>query len=96
MPSGISIPSDAGNLKIGIRPRHVRFTQSDRNDAIRGKIQLVQEFGNARVATVTVMEEKLRVKINSGVAIPTGEVRLQLPEENLCIYADERLISRKR
>jgi len=56
----------------------------------------VQEFGNARVATVGIREEKLRVKLNSGAAVPTGDVWLALPVENLCVYADEMLVSRSR
>jgi len=96
MPAGVSIPPNAQNLKVGIRPRHVQFTDSDCAGAIKGQIQLVQEFGNARVATVGIREEKLRVKLNSGAAVPTGDVWLALPVENLCVYADEMLVSRSR
>jgi glycerol transport system ATP-binding protein len=96
LPAGVSIPANGKNLKIGIRPRHVQFTDSNSATAIRGQIQLVQEFGNARVATVQIKEEKLRVKLNSGAVVPTGDVWLALPEENICVYADETLVNRKR
>jgi glycerol transport system ATP-binding protein len=96
VPAGLSIPANVQNLKIGIRPRHVQFTDSDSAKAIKGQIQLVQEFGNSRVATVGIKEEVMRVKLNSGAAVPTGDVRLALPEENLCVYADEMLVHRKR
>jgi len=96
VPSGVSIPADAQDLKIGIRPRHVRFTDSAGIWAIKGQVQLVQEFGNARVATVGIQEEKLRVKLNAGATVPTGDVWLALPEENLCVYADEMLVNRHR
>ena len=96
MPAGVSIPPGVQNLKIGIRPRHVVFADSDgAGGAIKGQIQLVQEFGNARVVTVGIQEEKLRVKLNSGAAVPSGDVWLALPEEKLCVYADEVLIGRK-
>mgnify|MGYP001820994791 FL=1 len=96
VPAGVSIPPNAQTLKVGIRPRHVQFTDSDCAGAIKGQIQLVQEFGNTRVATVGIREEKLRVKLNSGAAVPTGDVWLALPVENLCVYADEMLVSRNR
>jgi glycerol transport system ATP-binding protein len=94
VPAGISIPPGVQNLKIGIRPRHVLFTDSTGAGTIQGHIQLVQEFGNARVVTVGIHEEKLRIKLNAGAAVPTGDVRLALPEEKLCIYADEVLVDR--
>jgi glycerol transport system ATP-binding protein len=94
VPAGISIPPGVQNLKIGIRPRHVLFTDSTGAGTLQGHIQLVQEFGNARVVTVGIREEKLRIKLNAGAAVPTGDVRLTLPEEKLCIYADEVLVGR--
>jgi glycerol transport system ATP-binding protein len=96
LPAGVSIPTGVQNLKIGIRPRHLLFADSNGAGTIKGQIQLVQEFGNARVATVGIKEEKLRVKLNAGVTVPTGDVWLTLPEENLCVYADEMLVSRNR
>jgi ABC-type sugar transport system ATPase subunit len=96
VPAGISIPPEVQNLKIGIRPRHVLFADSDGAGIIKGQLQLVQEFGNTRVATVGVREEKLRVKLNSGTAVPTGDVWLALPEEKLCIYANDVLVGRKQ
>ena len=96
VPAGLSIPANIQNLKIGIRPRHVQFTNSDSPEAIKGQIQLVQEFGNARVATVGIKEEMMRVKLNYGAEVPTGDVWLALPEENLCVYADEKLVNRNR
>jgi ABC-type sugar transport system ATPase subunit len=92
----VSIPANIQNLKIGIRPRHVQFKDADCANAIRGKIQLVQEFGNARVVTVGLKQEKLRVKVNSGVTVPTGDVWLALPEDNLCVYADDVLVGRNQ
>ena len=96
VPAGVSIPANVQNLKIGIRPRHVRFKDSDGARVIRGQIQMVQEFGNSRVATVGIKEEKLRIKLNSGATVPTGDVWLALPEENICVYADEKLVNRRR
>ena len=96
VPPGMSIPANIQNLKIGIRPRHVQFTNSDNAEAIKGQIQLLQEFGNARVATVRIKEEMMRVKLNYGAEVPTGDVWLVLPEENLCVYADEKLVNRNR
>jgi hypothetical protein len=45
---------------------------------------------------VQIKEEKLRVKLNSGAVVPTGDVWLALPEENICVYADEMLVNRNR
>jgi len=45
---------------------------------------------------VGIQEEKLRVKLNAGATVPTGDVWLALPEENLCVYADEMLVNRHR
>jgi hypothetical protein len=56
----------------------------------------VQEFGNSRVASVGIKKEVMRVKLNSGAAVPTGDVWLALPEENLCVYADEMLVNRRQ
>ena len=96
VPAGVSIPPGVKNLKIGIRPRHILFADSNGAGAIKGQLQLVQEFGNTRVATVGIREEKLRVKLNSGTAVPTGDVWLALPEEKLCIYANEMLVGRNK
>jgi glycerol transport system ATP-binding protein len=96
VPAGLAIPHGVQNLKIGIRPRHILFVDSGFEGAIKGHIQMVQEFGNARVVTVGIQEEKLRVKINFGIGVPTGDVWLALPEEKLCVYANEVLIERNQ
>ena len=96
VPAGILIPPDVQNLQIGIRPRFVKFANSDGAKTIRGQVKLVQEFGNSRVVTVAIKDEKLRVKLNPGTAIPNGEVRLALPEERICLYADGVLICQDR
>jgi glycerol transport system ATP-binding protein len=94
VPAGVSIPRGVQNLKIGIRPRHVLFADSNETGTIKGQIQLVQELGNARVVTVGIQKEKLRIKLNAGAAVPTGDVRLVLPEEKTCVYADGLLVGR--
>ena len=96
VPAGILIPPDVQNLQIGIRPRFVKFANSDGAKTIRGQVKLVQEFGNSRVVTVAIKDEKLRVKLNPGTAIPNGDVRLALPEERICLYADGVLICQDR
>ena len=96
IPDGVSVPNDAQKLKIGIRPRHIKFSDSDDSNMIRGQIEMVQEFGDTRVATVRIREDKLRVKLNFNSVIPTGDVRLVLPEINICIYADDVLINQDR
>ena len=96
VPPGISVPAGVQNLQIGIRPRYVEFANSDGAKTIKGQVQLVQEFGNSRVVTVAIQGEKLRVKLNAGAAIPTGDVRLALPEERICLYADDLLVCQDR
>ncbi len=96
VPAGVSMPTDVQNLQIGIRPRYVQFANSDRVKTIGGQVQLVQEFGNARVVTVGIKDEKLRLKLNPGIAIPDGDVRLVLPEERICLYADGVLVCEDR
>ncbi len=96
VPAGISIPADVQNLQIGIRPRYVQFANSDGARTIKGQVQLVQEFGNSRVVTIGVNGEKLRIKLNPGTAIPAGDVRLDLPEERICLYADGVLVCEDR
>ena len=39
--------------------------------------------------------EKLS-SLSADTVVPTGDVWLALPEENLCVYADEMLVSRNR
>jgi ABC-type sugar transport system ATPase subunit len=96
VPGGISIPTGARSLQIGIRPRHVKFANPNDAKTIRGQVQLVQEFGTSRVVTVGVNGEKLRVKLNPGTEIPEGDVRLALPEERICLYADGVLVCEDR
>lgn len=96
LPRDLSIPTGVRNLKIGIRPRNVKFTDSKAVEAIRGQVDLVQEFGNSRVVTIRIQEEKVRVKLNPGAAIPSGEAWLDLPEDKICVYANDVLIRRNR
>ena len=96
VPTGLSIPTGTRSLQIGIRPRHVKFANPNDAKTIRGQVQLVQEFGTSRVVTVGVNGEKLRVKLNPGTEIPEGDVRLALPEERICLYADGVLVCEDR
>ncbi|MCF8128929.1 MAG: ABC transporter ATP-binding protein [Deltaproteobacteria bacterium] len=92
IPRNVSIPAGVEDLKIGIRPRNVGFSDSKEGKGIKGQVELVQELGNARVVTVRMQNEKVKIKLHPGTVIPSGEVGLDLPEDRICLYADDVLI----
>ncbi len=92
IPKGLKIPGNARDLTLGIRPRYATLADGDGAGIIRGRVQLVQEFGNSRVVTVGVNNEKFRLKVRPDTVIPEGEVYLALPEERICVYADGVLV----
>ncbi len=92
LPEGVSIPADAKSLKIGIRPRYVRFTEKKGTGSVRGRVGAIQESGDARVVTVEVRDEKVKVKLPSGAEVPQGEVALEMSRERICVYADDVLL----
>ena len=42
LPEGVSVPADSKTLKIGIRPRYLRFIENEAPGSVRGRIQQVQ------------------------------------------------------
>ena len=95
VPPGVSIPARAKNLHLGIRPRFATLRSSPSEQAIRGKVDRVQEFGDYRVATVSVKDEVLRLKLGPGIEVPAGATWVVLPEERICIYADDVLVAQR-
>jgi hypothetical protein len=55
----------------------------------------VQEFGDYRVATVIVKDEVLRLKLVPGIEVPAGDTWVVLPEDRICIYADDVLVAQR-
>ncbi len=95
VPPGLSIPGGAENLKLGIRPSNVKLGASHCEQSLRGTVQRVQEFGNYRVVTVAVKDELLRLKLPPGTEIPALDTWVVLPEDRICLYADEVLVEQK-
>lgn len=93
VPPGIAIPAAAKKLHLGIRPSHVKLEASHCNQAIRAKVQRVQEFGSYRVVTVAVKDEILRLKLAPGTEVPATDTWVVLPEDRICIYADDVLVA---
>jgi hypothetical protein len=55
----------------------------------------VQEFGDYRVATVAVKDEVLRLKLTPGIEVPADATWVVLPEDRICIYADDVLVAQR-
>lgn len=94
VPEGLSIPPDVQTLQVGIRPKYVKFTDSSTPETLSGQVNMVQELGNSRVVTVEINGEKIRMKLSPDTTIPERDVRLSLPEEQICLYADGVLLCR--
>lgn len=92
IPPGAEIPPGTVDLQLGIRPRYATLGSTREDRAIKGKVQLVQEFGNYRVATVAVGDESLRVKLPPDARIPADEAWVSIPLDRVCLYAEGKLL----
>ncbi len=92
IPPGAAIPAQAADLQLGIRPRYATLSSSRSDQAIKGNVKRVQEFGNYRVATVAVADESLRVKLPPEAEIPVDEAWVSIPQERICLYAEGKLL----
>jgi len=93
LPSSVCVPEERENLKIGIRPRFVSFTAPGTEGALKCKIELVQEFGNYRIATVRIAEDIIRLKFPPGTEVPADDAWVFLPEDKICLYANDVLVN---
>lgn len=92
LPDSICLPDEGGKLKLGIRPRYAAFAPPNTEGALRGKIEMVQEFGNYRIVSIKIAEERIRLKLQPGIEIPAENVWVSFPEDKICLYADEVLV----
>ena len=96
LPSSVSVPEDRKNLKLGIRPRFVSFAAPGADSALKGRTEMVQEFGNYRIATVRMEEDIIRLKLPPGAEVPADDAWISFPEDKICLYANDVLVNGNR
>jgi len=96
LPSSVSVPEDRKNLKLGIRPRFVSFAAPGADGTLKGRTEMVQEFGNYRIATVRIEEDIIRLKLPPGAEVPTDDACISFPENKICLYANDVLVNSNR
>ncbi|MDN5926064.1 MAG: ABC transporter ATP-binding protein [Hyphomicrobiales bacterium] len=83
---------DAADLRIGIRPEHLAFS-NDGEQGIPASVNFVQDQGSFLIVDLTVASQTIKVKVRREVRIPSGPARLSFPAERLRLYADGALLT---
>jgi glycerol transport system ATP-binding protein len=82
----------AGSLELGIRPEHVVLNPP--TGGVPAALGAIEDHGRFRIATATIGELKLKLKLGPGAPIAGGEAcRLGLPPERIRLYEGGRRIS---
>jgi multiple sugar transport system ATP-binding protein len=70
---------------LGVRPEHVQISDSG---PVRGEVYGSEYLGTTQVVTINTSEGQVRARLNSGVAVKTGEtLGLSFRPEKLSIFA---------
>jgi glycerol transport system ATP-binding protein len=96
LPSSVRVPEEKSTLKLGIRPRFVSFAKPGADGALKGRTEMVQEFGNYRIATVRIEEDIVRLKLPPGTEVPADDAWISFPENKICFYANDVLVNSSR
>jgi glycerol transport system ATP-binding protein len=81
-----------GPLELGIRPEHMVLGPP--SGGVSATIGFVEDHGRFRIATATIGEHRIKLKLDAGAPIAGGEAcRVGLPPEHIRLYEDSRSLS---
>ena len=80
------------NVRLGIRAEFIELVSSTSKNAIKVKIQRVDDFGNYQLISAYTGVVSVKVKVKREIAVPSEEAWLKFPSSRCCVYADEELI----
>lgn len=87
----VGAPSD-GEVLFGIRPEHLVFATGS-EPGVPASILSVQDHGSSRVVDVAVGPHRLRMKLRREVPLPSGQVSIRAPSDQIRLYAGQELLS---
>ena len=83
---------NGAKTKLGIRAEYIQVVQQADINTITAQIKKVEDLGNYRLVTASLDTSVIKVKIKRETALPSEEIKLFLPPDKCCVYADEELI----
>lgn len=88
--SGMAQSAKAAELRIGIRPEHVRLVAGQAR-GIPATVHNVQDHGPVRIIEFGAFGQTIRMKQPREEAVPAGEVRIWFAENKIRFYRNGRL-----
>ncbi len=82
-----------GKLEIGIRPEFLKLDCANGGASVEVKIEVVEDLGNFRIATVRFGECLLKIKVPEQQNMPADRAYLGFTPELTKLYADDVLVA---
>jgi glycerol transport system ATP-binding protein len=84
VPVANPVSDPSGNLELGVRPEFVHFAQSGIPAAVTG----VADAGRYRIVDTQAAGSRIKLLVDEGEAIPSGEVHLAFEPSQTRLYRD--------
>jgi glycerol transport system ATP-binding protein len=84
--------SNSSDLKIGIRPEFLGYSNQPVTGAINAQIERIDDLGIYKIATAKLGNETLKLKLEEDAQISSGAGWLVFPPERLMLYQDGRVV----
>lgn len=82
-----------GKLEIGVRPEFLNLDRAKNVSSIEVNVEIVEDLGNYKIATVRLGNAKLKVKIPEEQEVPTETGYLRFTPEYTMLYKDGVLVT---
>jgi glycerol transport system ATP-binding protein len=84
-----------GEMKIGIRPEHLRLGQAGQAGTVPARVQRVQVLGAHALITCALQQMRVRLRMAVDPVMPQvgDSVHLQMLSPHTCIYQNERWVA---
>jgi glycerol transport system ATP-binding protein len=82
----------SSDLKIGIRPEFLGYSDQPRTGAINATIERIDDLGNYKIATAKLGTDELKLKLDEDAEISNGPGWLVFPPERLMLYQNGRVV----
>ena len=80
------------NLKLGIRSEFVKVAKEETENLVEVNIQKIEDFGNFKLLTAKMGNLTIKSKVHRETEIPSENVKLHIPADKCCVYANSKLI----
>jgi multiple sugar transport system ATP-binding protein len=88
------LTNEAGRIQVGFRSNEVRIAGEGDSNALRGRVDVIENLGYMKIALVGIGGDQVSVSVPAGTSLGVGEtVAIAFPRDAVHLFQNARAVT---